>query len=58
METPQNEMEIYCRYDLENVYIMAKNINQNILYIPIDTTQRSGATNYENIEFTRGYPFH
>lgn len=53
----QNGIKIYCRYDLENVYIMAKNINQNVIYIPIDTTQKSGATNYENIEFARGADF-
>ena len=53
----QNGIKLYCKYDLENVYIMAKNINQEILYIPIDTTQKSGTSNYMDMEFNRGADF-
>ena len=53
----QNGIQLYCKYDLENVYIMARNINQNAIYIPIDTTQSSGSTTYMNIELNRPADF-
>ena len=49
--------ELYCKYDYENVYIMAKNINSENLYIPIDTTQISGASSYGGTRFNRKADF-
>lgn len=53
----QDGIKLYCKYDLENIYIMAKNINQNVIYIPIDTTQNSGSTSYMDTELSRSADF-
>lgn len=53
----QNGIELYCKYDFENVYIMAKNIDSNFLYIPIDITPNSGSTSYINSKLSRAADF-
>lgn len=52
-----NGVKLYGKYDLENVYIMAKNIKSDILYIPIDTTPNSGATTYMNYKYDKAADF-
>lgn len=53
----QNGMKLYAKYDFENLYIMVKNISgDNEIYIPIDTTQNSGASMYSEsgeVQFNR-----
>lgn len=54
----ENGLKLYCKYDLENVYIMAKNVSKDVeLYIPIDTTQNSGSSKYSNCNFKRNADF-
>lgn len=54
----ENEgIKLYCKYDLENVYIMAENINNNTIYIPIDTTPNSGSSKYMDTELDRNADF-
>lgn len=53
-----NGMKLYVRYDYENVYIMVDNIDTSKeFYIPIDTTQKSGATSYLDAQFDRNVDF-
>ena len=53
----QNDIKLYCKYDLENLYIMVKNIKNNNLLIPIDITNNSGSEAYKNIKFNRNVDF-
>ena len=53
-----NGIKLYLRYDYENVYIMAENIDTSKeLYIPIDTTQKSGAISYYDAQFDKNIDF-
>lgn len=50
--------KIYAKYDIENLYLMIQNIKQEeIVYVPIDTTLKSGANKYENINLNRNADF-
>lgn len=57
----ENGMKLYAKYDYENLYILIKNIySDDELYIPIDTTQNSGAKFYDysgEIKFDRFVDF-
>lgn len=54
----QNDVELYCKYDFENMYIMLKNIDTDkTIYIPVDTTQKSGASKYMDTNFARNTDF-
>lgn len=54
----ENGIKLYFRYDYENVYIMAKNIDTNKeIYIPLDITPSSGATSYLESQFDKDIDF-
>lgn len=53
----QDGIEVYCKYDYANLYIMAKNIKDYKIYIPIDITDNSGSMIYNQIKFERPIDF-
>lgn len=59
--TEYNGKKLYCKYDEKFVYLMVDgyNLGSEKLYIPIDTTQKSGSTyaKNQNIKFDRSADF-
>lgn len=57
----ENGLKLYSKYDFENLYIMVDNISEDDdIYIPIDTTQNSGSSEWidgAKLEFDRPVDF-
>lgn len=53
----ETDYSLYSKYDLEYLYIMVKGNKLDDIYIPIDVTNKSGSSIYQNMTFDRDVDF-
>lgn len=53
----ETDYSLYGKYDLEYLYIMIKGNKLDDIYIPMDVTNKSGSSTYQNMNFDRDIDF-